>query len=254
MNIRKIGATVLGGAILFTLTASPTLAAKPVTAQKGYEVVAQKKVDVTGDGKEDVVKLMGHKFEDSKVYYDKFYLSVTDVAKKKTMKKTVKADGYEPTLSFKKYNKDNIKDIHVRVSSGATGHSPVVDLYYTAKNGKISLAKKANKAHKGYKVVAQKKVDVTGDGKEDVVKLMGHNYEGSKVYYDKFYLSVTDVAKKKTMKKTVKADGYEPTLYFKKFTNDNVKDIRVSVFSGATGHSPVKWIHYTAVNGKIEKL
>ncbi|MFC4077536.1 hypothetical protein [Salinithrix halophila] len=132
MNAKKIMAAALGGVALLTFTVSPTFAAEHKAVKN--EVVAQKKVDVTGDGKADVVKLLGEKTWD-----DAFvrYLVVVDKAHKKTMKFKPATGGF-PEWSFMDYNGDKVKDIRLELYDDEIIHEGQLAAYHlTAKNGKI---------------------------------------------------------------------------------------------------------------------
>lgn len=153
-----IGATL--GSLLVTGSAyamKQPVAHKDANTQ-AYTTIVEKKVDVTGDGKADIVKLLGHPY--SEVYYNRFYLSVEDTEHHKSMKIKVNEDGYEPNLEFADYNRDNVKDIHFSVANGATGHSPIAHHYYTAKNDRLNEIKGKTEA-----VQSQIKYQLTGEGR-----------------------------------------------------------------------------------------
>lgn len=106
-----------------------------------HYTITQKKLDVTGDKVKDVVTLIGQKEYPQDGWNEKLFLSVQDGKSNKEVKLEVGQGGYEPSLEFGDFNKDQVTDIYLKVFSGATGQSPIENYYYTAKDGKLSEIK-----------------------------------------------------------------------------------------------------------------
>ncbi|MDQ0417113.1 hypothetical protein J2Z48_001285 [Croceifilum oryzae] len=103
--------------------------------------IAEFKRDVTGDKVKDVITLIGQKEFMQDGWNEKLYLRVVDGKSHKKVKVEVGNGGYEPSVKFKDFNGDHITDIQIRLFSGATGHSPIENYYYTVGKGSLSEIK-----------------------------------------------------------------------------------------------------------------
>ncbi len=86
-------------------------------------------------------------------------------------------------------------------------------------------------------VLDYKMGDVTGDGREDEVFLIGSKPSGAdSPFVDQIELVIRDGATKKYTKVRLKENsGYNPVLFLGDFTGDSVEDILVSIDSGGSG-------------------
>ncbi|SDY79588.1 VCBS repeat-containing protein [Thermoactinomyces sp. DSM 45892] len=115
-----------------------------VTKDSGKRVrymITQVKRDVTGDRVKDVITLIGQKEFPQDGWNEKLYLRVVDGKSHKRTQVEVGNGGYEPSLRFGDFNGDRITDIRVHIFSGATGHSPIENYYYTVDKGSLSEIK-----------------------------------------------------------------------------------------------------------------
>lgn len=141
----------------------------------------------------------------------------------------------------------------------------VVEFHWTnmtKPNGELELvsvevkkgepSKKINK-HIQYTIV-QKKLDVTGDKVKDIVTLIGQKEYPQDGWNEKLYLSVQDGKNQKEMKLEVGEGGYEPSINFGDFNQDQVTDIHLTVLSGATGQSPIENYYFAVKDGKLSEI
>ncbi|MDQ0413170.1 MULTISPECIES: hypothetical protein [Mesobacillus] len=94
----------------------------------------KEKVDVTGDGKKDLVFVKGIPFEEGTRYLKEIYLKI-----KASNGNTYKIDldgGYDPTTEYKDLNHDSVKDIFVSIPTGGSGGLSNYYLY-TLKDFKV---------------------------------------------------------------------------------------------------------------------
>lgn len=82
--------------------------------------------------------------------------------------------------------------------------------------------------------ITQSKVDLTGDGINDVVVLKGTPARSS-IYFENLTLDVTDGKTHQTMELSLNTEGYEPKLSFGDLTGNGVKDVLVSAATGGSG-------------------
>ncbi|WP_144481124.1 hypothetical protein [Cytobacillus oceanisediminis] len=81
--------------------------------------VSEEKVDITGDGKKDIIYVKGVPFEEGTQFLKEIYLKI-----KASNGKTYKIDlegGYEPSTEYKDLNHDSVKDIFISVPTGGSG-------------------------------------------------------------------------------------------------------------------------------------
>lgn len=97
--------------------------------------------------------------------------------------------------------------------------------------------------------------DVTGDGIPDKVSLYGIKPDGlTGIFVDKFTVVIEDGLTHQT--KTITPEfnsGYNPTLFLGDFTNDNVKDIKVSIDSGGSGGYAYFYL-YSFKNNNLKEI
>lgn len=90
------------------------------------------------------------------------------------------------------------------------------------------------------KVIAIQKADITGDGAEDDVLLVGKTLPDNPAFYDQLSVVVRDG---KSGKLSVLPDGknkqylrgYEPKLFLGDFTGDKLSDVMVTLATGGSG-------------------
>lgn len=104
-------------------------------------------------------------------------------------------------------------------------------------------------------VIDYAKGDVTGDGKDDEIFLIGNKPSGTNSpFYDNIDLLIKDGATNKYIKiKFRENSGYNPTIFLGDFTGDRVDDILISIDSGGSGAIGYYYI-YSAVNNKPRQL
>ncbi|TCP66441.1 hypothetical protein [Baia soyae] len=137
----KSGLLVVSGMFaLASFSIVPHAFAAPSSSQKGLSVdskkhtqyiIAEAKKDVTGDKVKDVITLIGQKEFPQDGWNEKVYLRVVDGKSHKKVMVEVGNGGYEPSMKFEDFNGDHIPDIKIQIFSGATGHSPIENYYYT---------------------------------------------------------------------------------------------------------------------------
>ncbi|WP_170007230.1 hypothetical protein [Bacillus fonticola] len=82
------------------------------------QTIDSKKMDVTGDGKQDLIQLEGSPYEQGSPFYTNVYLAVET---KKGAFRVAIDDGYEPTFVLFDANHDGVKDIFVTINTGGSG-------------------------------------------------------------------------------------------------------------------------------------
>lgn len=97
--------------------------------------VSEEKVDITGDGKKDLIYVKGVPFEEGAQFLKKIYLKI-----KASNGETYKIDlegGYDPTTIYIDLNHDAVKDIFISVPTGGSGGLSNFYLY-TLKDFKVT--------------------------------------------------------------------------------------------------------------------
>lgn len=77
------------------------------------------KVDVTGDGQNEIILLKAIPFSEDSGYYQKIWASIDDLHNKKW--EIQYGGGYEPTLQFYDLNHDKVADIYYQSPTGGSG-------------------------------------------------------------------------------------------------------------------------------------
>lgn len=138
MNLRKIIAGTILTSLVFTGTA---LAANHKETSKmsfrlppGMFALDQKKIDVTGDKKTDIVTLYGKKQSIKDVYSSDLLLVVENGATKKIVSIPVNGGGYEAKLRIQDLTLDKVADIMISADTGGSG-GYTEHHFYTMKNG-----------------------------------------------------------------------------------------------------------------------
>ena len=83
------------------------------------QILVEKKIDVTGDGKEDTVEIKGVPYEEGSSYMKEIVLSVT-ASNGKTYKTDLDS-GFEPMIDFPDLNHDGIADMFISIPTGGSG-------------------------------------------------------------------------------------------------------------------------------------
>lgn len=97
--------------------------------------ISENRIDVTGDGKKDIIYVKGVPFEEGAQFLKRIFLKI-----KASDGETYKIElegGYDPAISFKDLNHDRIKDIFVSVPTGGSGGLSNFYLY-TLKDFKVT--------------------------------------------------------------------------------------------------------------------
>ncbi|MEW8972213.1 MAG: hypothetical protein AB2411_16405 [Mesobacillus sp.] len=81
--------------------------------------ISEDKVDITGDGKKDLVYVKGVPFEEWAQYLKRIYLKIR--ASDGEIYKIDLEAGYDPTTIYKDLNHDSVKDILISVPTGGSG-------------------------------------------------------------------------------------------------------------------------------------
>lgn len=134
MNFKK----VLTSTMIASLVISGTAMAASNNSFKlpsNMHKLGQKKVDVTGDKKADIITLYGQKEKASDTYNDELMLVIQDGKSKKTTSISLHDGGYAPQLLVLDLNRDKVADIMVTAGTGGSG-GYITSHIYTLKNNK----------------------------------------------------------------------------------------------------------------------
>lgn len=91
----------------------------------------------------------------------------------------------------------------------------------------------AGESNKKTVTISEEKVDVTGDGKKDLIYVKGVLYEEGAQFLKEIYLKIR--ASNGEVYKIDLEGGYDPTTIYKDLNHDSVKDIFISVPTGGSG-------------------
>ncbi|MFS0636020.1 hypothetical protein AB1K84_08945 [Mesobacillus foraminis] len=98
----------------------PAISGVYVLAQaEPLETIYKKEIDITGDGKKDLIEMIGVPFEKGTLFLKEIYVTA-----KTSEGKNIKIDfegGYEPSLQIKDLDHDGVKDLFVGVATGGSG-------------------------------------------------------------------------------------------------------------------------------------
>lgn len=129
-----------GGEIMKRIIILPTIiilllvAVTVYAAEKQSQTdIAQEHVDITGDGKDDSINISGVPFENGSLFLKEISMNIK-TSEGESFHDELEG-GYEPTLSFKDFNQDGVKDVFVTVETGGSGGLSDYTLY-SFKNGK----------------------------------------------------------------------------------------------------------------------
>ncbi|GFZ85017.1 hypothetical protein GCM10008018_33830 [Paenibacillus marchantiophytorum] len=87
-------------------------------AQQG-QLIQTREIDVTGDGKPDIVSLFGSKADTSSPYFDKLYIAVSGQAQQQVI--IPLEGGYNPYMAFCDFIGDKLPQIYVAAETGGSG-------------------------------------------------------------------------------------------------------------------------------------
>jgi hypothetical protein len=81
--------------------------------------------------------------------------------------------------------------------------------------------------------ISEDKVDITGDGKKDMIYVKGVPYEEGAQFLKKIFLKIR--ASNGEIYKIDLDSGFDPTIIYKDLNHDSVKDLFISVPTGGSG-------------------
>ncbi|MBY0096097.1 hypothetical protein [Mesobacillus maritimus] len=114
--------------ILPTIFILSLIAATVYAADKqAQNEIVQELMDVTGDGKDDTITITGVPFEEGSLFLKEISMKIKTSEGEKFH--TELEGGYEPSLAFKDFNHDGVKDVLVRVETGGSGGTSNYELY-----------------------------------------------------------------------------------------------------------------------------
>jgi hypothetical protein len=129
-----------GGEIMKRIIILPTIfilllvAVTVYAAEKQSQTdIVQEHVDVTGDGKDDIITITGVPFEKGSLFLKEISMKIK-TSEGESFHNELEG-GYEPTLAFNDFNHDDVKDVFVSVETGGSGGLSTYNLY-SFKNAK----------------------------------------------------------------------------------------------------------------------
>lgn len=103
--------------LFMSLTAIPGVQA--VDGEKERVLIMKKKADVTGDGKEDTIYLIGTEYQENSLHFKDISLEIEET---NGIKHRIEFDGgFEPNIALRDFNQDGVKDLFVTVETGGSG-------------------------------------------------------------------------------------------------------------------------------------
>ncbi|QVK19873.1 VCBS repeat-containing protein [Mycoplasmatota bacterium] len=112
----------------------------------------------------------------------------------------------------------------------------------------------SNRKNNDYIIIAYKEGDISGDGKNDHVYLIGNRLDIKSSFLTDLTLLIQDGDSGKVTKIPLEENaGYNPTVFLGDFTGDRVNDILVSIDSGGSGGYAFYYV-YTFVLGNPKKI
>ncbi|MFD2370392.1 hypothetical protein ACFSO0_10670 [Brevibacillus sp. GCM10020057] len=134
------GSVVLTFGICGTaLAAPPPEGSQAAPAPAVFEVLETARQDVTGDGRPDLVSLLGQRFAADSPYYEKLKVMVQDPVAKKVSFMQTAYGGYQPQLSFCDFTGEGTKQILVQAPTGGSGGTSDYYLFSTRDNNPAVL-------------------------------------------------------------------------------------------------------------------
>jgi hypothetical protein len=124
---------ILPTIFILSLIAATVYAADKQTQNE----IVQERVDVTGDGKEDSITITGVPFEEGSLFLKEISMKIK-TSEGESFHNELEG-GYEPTLAFKDFNHDGVKDVLVRVETGGSGGLSNYDLYSFKNSKQVDL-------------------------------------------------------------------------------------------------------------------
>ncbi|MCQ6266870.1 hypothetical protein M1K46_14540 [Fictibacillus sp. WQ 8-8] len=128
--------------ILLITAGTPTLA-NPLSQENNENksgssiyVLSQRKMDVTGDRRPDVVTLMGQKEKQENIYSENLFLILQDSATHRFTTLNLNDGGYHPHIQFFDFNGDHIPETYISAETGGRGGTSVFHLV-SAKNNHV---------------------------------------------------------------------------------------------------------------------
>jgi hypothetical protein len=124
--------------VLLVLFLNKKIDAKAIVSNGKVVTIAKDTVDLTGDGKKDIIVLTGVKMNADKYKNLAININITDSTN--TRIKMDLSTGYNPNLRLLDINQDGVKDLYTSVYTSRRGHNAHQTIY-TVKN---SIASKIN--------------------------------------------------------------------------------------------------------------
>ncbi|MBP3041856.1 hypothetical protein J9303_20775 [Bacillaceae bacterium Marseille-Q3522] len=103
--------------------------------EKTDHVIVEEKIDLTGDGKKEIVQIVGIPFEKGTAFLKETYLQVQ--TSDGTNMKAELSGGYDPQVEFADFEQDGKKDIFISIATGGSG-GLTNHFLYTIKNGNLA--------------------------------------------------------------------------------------------------------------------
>ncbi|MBU8714013.1 hypothetical protein KM924_15990 [Brevibacillus parabrevis] len=139
---KRFGWAVILACVLIAGGAGPALAEEVRQPQQQpgvFEEIQIKRQDVTGDGKPDVVTLLGQRFAADSPYFEKLKVMVQDPVAKKTTFFTTAYGGYQPDMAFCDFIGNGTKQILVQAPTGGSGGTSDFYLFSNKDNKPVVL-------------------------------------------------------------------------------------------------------------------
>ncbi|MFM1654555.1 hypothetical protein ACI7RC_21015 [Brevibacillus sp. B_LB10_24] len=137
---------VLAGSGLAGTGLAASLGQQPIPLPDGYQkfnlpnnvyLLDSKRIDVTGNGKPDLVSLIGKK-DQSGVYWEKLFVTVENDAGNQYFFAS-SGGGWNPRMSFCRFTGRNAEDILVSAETGGSGGTSDYYLYTVAEDKLVSM-------------------------------------------------------------------------------------------------------------------
>ncbi|MFY0543936.1 hypothetical protein [Brevibacillus sp. H7] len=130
--------TALALAVL-VLNCSGMVLADPLAEQPaGYEEISRYEVDVTGDGKNDQVKLLGKRFEQASPFFQSLLVHVDNPVTQKQSVFTAEG-GYGPKLEFCDFTGGKVNEILLSADTGGSGGIVIYSLFSLKGDNPVTL-------------------------------------------------------------------------------------------------------------------
>ncbi|SDM44909.1 hypothetical protein SAMN04488137_0183 [Fictibacillus solisalsi] len=102
-------------------------------------VIDQRKMDVTGDKRPDIVTLMGEKEKQENIYSENLFLIFQDGATRRFTTLNLNDGGYHPNIQFFDFNGDRIPETYISAETGGRGGTSVFHLVSSKNNHVVEI-------------------------------------------------------------------------------------------------------------------